>query len=334
MFDKENLSVYYNAPRQLNNKYSPRDEYSRRGGYYGRDRYSTIEEDDNSVCPLCGSTNFTFYPSENQTLCECGCVIEEDLIDRSFNGLSYSQDGSNKTHNGSFKVDTLHDGGLTTTIATGNRGLNGSQIVAAYRLRKAESRNRVVSNKERNLTSANTYLKTIKSHLNLSKDVANDAARFYKAALEADEIHGRSIDDMMAASVYLACKASHPRSAKEISAVTNTEPMTIIRYSKIIKQYVDVKYRPTSPVSFIPRFVSNLNLPKEVEAKAIELVNLLDENQLGNGTQPSSYAAAAIYVACKNLRVKISQKRIVEACDVSETTIRKQSKVIKGMINS
>lgn len=318
MFEPIKSSVYYKAPRQLNNEYSG---------------FNNQAEEDNSVCPICGSPNFKYYPSYNQTLCECGCVIEEDNIDRSINGLGYGENGC-LTHSFTTKSATLHDGGLSTEISEVNGKLRGSKgSYNDYRLRKTANRNRVVGNKERNLTSANHFLGLIKSQLGLSSTIVDEAARFYKVALEADEIHGRSIDEMVAASVYLACKATYPRSAKEISAVTNAEPEIIIRYSKVIKQYVNVNYAPTGPTSFIPRFVGNLNLPTEVEAKAIELVNLLDENQLGNGTQPSSYAAAAIYVACKSLKVKISQKRIVEACEVSETTIRKQSKVIKGVMN-
>jgi transcription initiation factor TFIIB len=51
---------------------------------------------------------------------------------------------------------------------------------------------------------------------------------------------------------------------------------------------------PTSPIDYIPRFCSGLNLKGEVQAKGIEILRQAAEKELTSGRGPTGVAAAAI----------------------------------------
>ena len=54
---------------------------------------------------------------------------------------------------------------------------------------------------------------------------------------------------------------------------------------------------PTSPIDYIPRFCSGLNLKGEVQSQAVEILRQATERELTNGKGPRSVAAAAIYIS-------------------------------------
>ena len=65
----------------------------------------------------------------------------------------------------------------------------------------------------------------------------------------------------------------------------------------------------------------------------IELIKFINDNGFNGGNNPVGIAAAAMYVACQNLGVKRSQKKVAEAAGVSEVTVRKNAKIFNQYLS-
>lgn len=334
IFKLDSLESKENLRRSncINNNFLESNRSFGRTGSFNQD---SLKYDDELVCPECGSTNFTNDFNTHELLCECGCVIDENFIHLSLNSCSYTRDGINKTHNSISYKSLTHDNGLSTDISTNFKGVSEANKLHFHRLRKFNNRTRIQGNKSRNLVIAFSELSRVTSILSLKTPVYKSAGNFYRKSLDLNLIHGRSIESIMAACIYLACrKHGVPRSPDEISAATNVNALTISRNYKLISRKLGVKCNLSSPKDYIPRFISNLGLSNEVEIKALDIIDLTSSNSVLIGKNPTGLAAAAIYLACRYLNVRKSQSTISEFTNVSSVTIRKRYKELNEIYSS
>ena len=284
------------------------------------------------VCPECGSTNFTKDFNTYELLCECGCVVDEDIIDLGPEWNNYENSQKDNSRVGKPKLMGIHDGGLSTDISRSNKGISAGNLAQIKRMRKWQKRSRIHGNKERHLATAFSRLSLIGSQLDLTRSLRESSAKYYRQALDLGLIHGRSIDAILASCIYISCKSANlSRTYDEISKVSNVKSKTIARYEKLLVRELNIKFKPTSPGEYVPRFVSNLSLSKDVEAKSLEILDEIKNK--GVSGKPSALAAGSIYLACKILSVKISQETIAKTTGISPVTIRKRYKLINEVIN-
>ena len=88
-----------------------------------------------------------------------------------------------------------------------------------WRLRKWQIRSRVHSSIDRNLAQAMSELERLSSKVSISAPIKEKAAAIYRKALDKGLVRGRSINSIVAASLYAARgqEAEHPRSLREIT---------------------------------------------------------------------------------------------------------------------
>ncbi|MFB6255299.1 MAG: transcription initiation factor IIB 2, partial [Haloplanus sp.] len=84
--------------------------------------------------------------------------------------------------------------------------------------------------------------------------------------------------------------------------------------------------QPADPESYVPRFVSDLDLPDEVERQARRLVDAAREDGALSGKSPVGIAAAAVYAAALLTNRKVTQSEVSEVANISEVTIRNRYK--------
>jgi transcription initiation factor TFIIB len=70
---------------------------------------------------------------------------------------------------------------------------------------------RVTGSKNKNLEKAMRILSNLGNHLKIMKAVQEQAAFYYRKALQKDLIKGRSIENVMAACLYAACRITRTR---------------------------------------------------------------------------------------------------------------------------
>ncbi|WP_435097635.1 transcription initiation factor IIB [Halarchaeum sp. P4] len=295
---------------------------------------NTVEEEsetrtDTTVCPECGGDLRT-DEGHGETVCvDCGLVVEDDAIDRGPEWRAFnSQEKDQKSRVGAPTTNMMHDKGLSTNIgwqdkdAYGN-SLSSRQRQKMQRLRTWNERFRTRNSKERNLKQALGEIERMSSALGLPKEVRETASVIYRRALKEDLLPGRSIEGVATASLYAAARQMQtPRSIDEVATVSRIDDMEFKRTYRYIVRELKLEVAPADPASYVPRFVSELELNDEVERRARDLLKTAGDKGVTSGKSPVGLAAAAIYAASLLANQKVTQSEVSDVTDVSEVTIR------------
>jgi transcription initiation factor TFIIB len=289
-------------------------------------------ENDTSVqeqCPEC-SGNLVSDAEHGETVCEgCGLVVEEDEIDPGPEWRAFdSRERDKKARVGAPTTNMMHDKGLSTNIGWQNKDAYGNSLSSRQRekmqrLRTWNERFRTRDSKERNLKQALGEIDRMASALGLPKNVRETASVIYRRALEENLLPGRSIEGVATASLYAAARqVGTPRSLDELTTVSRVERIELTRTYRYIVRELQLEIQPADPKSYIPRFVSELDLSDEIERKARDLLDSGRDAGLVSGKSPVGLAAAAIYAASLVTNETVTQSQISEVTGVSEVTIR------------
>ena len=280
-------------------------------------------------CPECGG-NLVTDDERGETVCtECGLVVDEDQIDPGPEWRAFdAKEKDEKSRVGPPTTKTMHDKGLSTNIgwqdkdAYGN-SLGSRQRKKMQRLRKWNERFRTRDSKERNLKQALGEIDRMASALGLPDNVRETASVIYRRALDEDLLPGRSIEGVATSALYAAArKAGTPRSLDEISSVSRVAKDEIARTYRYVVRELNLEIQPADPKSYVPRFVSDLDVSEEVERRARDLLDTATEKGIHSGKSPVGLAAAAVYAAALLSNEKVTQSEVSEVADISEVTIR------------
>ena len=229
-------------------------------------------------------------------------------------------------------TNMMHDQGLSTNIGWQNKdaygnSLSSSQRQKMQRLRTWNERFRTRDSKERNLKQALGEIDRMASALGLPENVRETASVIYRRALEENLLPGRSIEGVATAALYAAARqAGTPRSLDEIAGVSRVDKMELTRTYRYIVRQLGLEVQPADPVSYLPRFTSDLDLSEEAERQARELLESAKSDGVHSGKSPVGLAAAAIYAAALLTNEKVTQSQVSAVTDVSEVTIRNRYK--------
>ncbi|MEE6208761.1 transcription initiation factor IIB 2, partial [Salarchaeum sp. III] len=239
-----------------------------------------------------------------------------------------SAEKDKKSRVGAPTTNMMHDKGLSTNIgwqdkdAYGN-SLSSNQRQKMQRLRKWNERFRTRDSKERNLKQALGEIERMSSALGLPKPVRETASVIYRRALGEDLLPGRSIEGVATSALYAAARqANTPRSLDEVSKVSRVDKDEIARTYRYVVRELGLEVAPADPASYVPRFVSDLNLSDEVERQARELLSNAQDEGITSGKSPVGLAAAAVYAASLLVNERVTQNQVSEVANISEVTIR------------
>ncbi|MHA1291057.1 MAG: transcription initiation factor IIB [Promethearchaeota archaeon] len=274
---------------------------------------------DSNYCPECGGY---LIQSMGDIICrQCGLIIGERLPDISHQGRrAYTTaEKEKRERTGAPISDLLPDMGLTTVIKRQN--------IENPDLRRAAKWNTRLSWEKRNMLIATTELKRIASNLNLPDHVKNMAIRLYKKAFNKKLLKGRSIQGMVAACLYFACRINYlPRTLDEILGETSSNAKNVRRcYSTLIRE-LNLKAPNRDLISLIPKYITELNLDQEIERLSIKLAKEYKLKIYTSGKDPKGICAGVIYLACKIKKRSITQKQIASAIGITEVTLRSRFK--------
>ncbi len=305
--------------------------------------YTTIEinihkklefEEWKNKCTECGKNNIVLDHIHGDLVCEdCGLVINDVFIDEGREWQSFSMgEEYSKARTGPPITELIHDKDLTTFICDGNRDSSGNLLSKKnssqiYRLRKWQRILRRYDAYEKNLSRALTEINRIGSMLGLSNKLREEAAISYKLAMEKNLIRGRSINNIATSCIYIACKSScNPITLDEIAKITYLSKKEIGRTYRFLLREMHLKIEPSKPQDYIERYCNELGLGFTIQKTAKKILDEAEELGILSGKCPSGLAAAAIYIAAKSKKIKITQKKIANICSVTEVTVRNRYK--------
>ncbi len=279
-------------------------------------------------CPECGSKNLIYDEQHGEIICaNCGLVIEEKMIDV---GKDWRQFEDTKRHGRAGAPISMQkfDLGLSTNVG---RAADIYQLGSDkktkkfFRLKKWQER--VGTSIERNLRLALAELVRIVSYLNLPNIVREEAARLYNLALRQGLVRGRSMESVVAACIYAACRTySIPRTLDEIAAASNIERKEVGRTYRFIVRKLGFKIKPSDPKDYIARFGSILKLSPKTQSDALKILKKAESVELTSGRGPAGIAAAALYIAALLNDEKRTQREVADVAGITEVTIRNRYK--------
>ncbi len=280
-------------------------------------------------CPECGGINLFWNKEKGEVICkECGLVIEDKMVDFGQDWREFDDDSSGKKRRtGAPMTYTQYDRGLGTEV--GRKAdlyqLKTKDRNKFFRLRKWQYR--ISTAIERNLKLALAELKRVSSYLKLPESVEEEAARIYTLAVQRGLVRGRSMESVVAGSLYAACRRHDvPRTLDELSEASGIEKKEIGRTYRFVTRELGITILPSNPADYIARFSSSLKLSAETQSRAIEILEQAQKAELTSGRGPTGIAAAALYVSALIHGEKRTQREVADVAGVTEVTIRNRYK--------
>lgn len=287
-------------------------------------------------CPNCASTDLVKDYDQGELICtKCGYVAEDHEIDTSPEWRAFDEEEREKRDRAGAPLSLMiHDGGLSTTVGRPDGRLSEKSAQAAQdqvdKIARWQSRVRVSSSVDRNLSQALNVMLKVGSMLNLPRTVLESASLTYRKALKSRLVRGRSIHGVVAASIYIACKQfGMARSLEEVAnscTISKKEAGRSYRYVAWELSILPPQMKSSSPEGYVTRFSEQLELPRSVEIFAVKLLRTAMELKLTSGRGPAGLAAAVTYVASLLAGAHKTQREVAEVARVTEVTIRNRYK--------
>ena len=177
----------------------------------------------------------------------------------------------------------------------------------------------------------------ISQNAGIPKMIIDDATRFHKQISEAKTFRGLNRDGIIAASIYISCRVNNfPRTAKEIADIFNLDNTSATKGCKNALSIInDIEHNnnnnndeiltlnKTTPLSFIERYCSKLNINNELTSLCKFIAHKIDKNNLIPENTPHSIAGGIIYFVSQICNLNIPKSTINNISKISEVTINK-----------
>ena len=278
-------------------------------------------------CPECGSNNLITDRIHGELVCaDCGLVITDNLIDLGPEWRDFdSEQKSKRARTGAPMTYRIHDKGLSTVV---------SPSLGSRKLQKWQKRTHVASTAEKSFISALSEIDRMASALRLPMNIRETASMLYRKAMNKHLTWGRSIESVTSALLYITCRQyKMSRTLEEVTDISRVGYKEISRTYRFLLRKLDLKVAPASPIDFVPRFCSLLNLGGNIRSKAADITKKAMEAELTNGRGPIGIAAAAIYIAAMISGKHRTQNEVSSVTGVSVSTIGVRYKELSGELD-
>jgi transcription initiation factor TFIIB len=226
----------------------------------------------------------------------------------------------------------MHDKGLSTSIGWQDRDAKGQKLSPEnrsklHRLRKWHRRTKVSDSSQKNLVFALSEINKISDKVNLPKNVIETSSIIYRQALQKKVIRGRTIQSLVVASIYMACRQCGViRTLEDLATAANITKKEAARNYRFLLKTLKQNVPQVNPSRYISKIVNKLNLSGETEQIAVKILVTASDHRFTNGRSPGGIAAACIYISCQLTGERLTQTRIAKVAQVTEVTIRNRYK--------
>jgi transcription initiation factor TFIIB len=298
------------------------------------------DQDSDLRCSICNQENTAITdPNSGEIICSgCGMVISDKIEDTIHpeRRMFTLEEADRNARTGAPSSLARHDMGLSTIIGRENKNATGQKIDTAMRsqierLRTWDLGTRVRTSGDRNFAKAFGQLERLKEKLGLSDTIVEKAAYTYRKVQERGLIRGRTIDSMLAAAVYSACREMEtPRTIKDIAAKSNVKRKDVARSYRLLVVELGVRIPVVNPMKCVARVANKLSISEKTKHHALSMMEEVINKKITAGKEPMGLAATVLYVSSIKTDEKIPQKNIAAASRVTEVTIRKRLKDLKN----
>ncbi len=296
--------------------------------------------DEERTCPECAGTHIVVDDIRGELVCDdCGLVLSDRAMDASPEWSAYSpEEAARISHTGTPRDPLTGAAGLTTVIPSPHRDAHGNSIpldgrAALYRIQRLQRHASHGLPGERSLPEAIRALERCVAALDLPRNVRDEAGFLCRKAIQRQLARGRSIEVLVAAAVYAACRiAGVPRTLDELERVTGLPKTRVGAAYRSLHRELALAVHVSHPADYVERFCSELGLDRRVEREALALVREFEPSGSATSVSPCGTAGAAIYLASIVVGEPRSEKTIAWVAGVSEVTLRNRFLEMKGLL--
>lgn len=285
------------------------------------------------TCTQCGSDKLVYDPARGEMICiSCGYVVIEKEIDKGPEWRAFDGEEREKRSRTGAPLTRFTPDALTTEIDWRSKDAAGRELglkrkVEIFRLRRWHMRAQAQSTLERNLVQTQQELERLGAQLGLPKRVLDRAQEVYRRALETGLVRGRSIESVVAAAVYAACRELKvPRTLDEIAKFTRAGRKDVARCYRLMLRETSLRVPLPNPIDYTPRIGNTLKVSAATIRDALEILKQAQKLGMTAGKDPAGLAAAAIYIAALRRGEVRTQKEVARAAQVTEVTVRNRYK--------
>ncbi|NPA86016.1 MAG: transcription initiation factor IIB [bacterium] len=290
-------------------------------------------------CPRCGNeTDFEYNYETGEVICKrCGFVVgtimevgpewrvfePEDLLERRRTG----------------PIEKLtRVGGPETVMDRSYKDVHGKRLSSLQRAEAARTRKVEIKSalfhEHKHLRYAIGLIQKYIYDLHLPENVAETCAVWYKKLRDEGVMRGRSIEVVAAALIYAVTRQLDiPISLDEIARVTEIPKKEIAKIYRFIVKKLGLKIKIIDPMDYAAKLVKELELGDQVLRLAAKIIEEAKKLDLVAGRSPAGIAAAAVYIAARELGIRKTQKEIAEKANITEVTIRNRYRELQEKIN-
>ena len=228
----------------------------------------------------------------------------------------------------------MPDMGLFTVMGNlsvdgAGRAIAGSLRTSLKRLRKWDYRSQVHSHADRRLKRAMGELEMLSEKVVVSDAVVERAAYIYRKSIPLISARGRSLNTLVAASLYAACRSTQtPRTLKDIGEAANLDRLDIARSYRLLVTENNISQPVDNPSRSISRIAYGAGLNTKVQRRGLEILKRAEREGALTGNSPMGSAAASLYIASVLEGERSSKTHLAMVSGVTKVTIRNRCKVL------
>lgn len=213
-------------------------------------------------------------------------------------------------------------------------GFRDGNTGVARELQRAASRSAGGGRNERNILTAFREISNMCDSFSLPKTISDIAKQLYKRADEEKLLRSKSLDAVIAACIFIACRQAHvPRTFREICQLTRVPKKIIGQCYKTLEQAFNLTpgggmandkgiVAGTGPEELLVRYCNHLALPPAVQSYASDIIIEARKQGIAAGRSPVSIAGAAIFFTSHLLDQTKNIKEIGTVAGVSDSTLK------------
>ena len=287
-------------------------------------------------CHECGSSNIIEDDGRGELTCaDCGLVLESSRISFDKEWRSYnSDDESSRSRVGDPDSPLIADRFLSTGLNY-NRDASGKLIDSQKRWEffRLSNLDRRRNSEIRNLRLALRELQRLTSQLGLGESISHMSSTIYRKCLKANLIRGRSIDVVMASSLYIACRKEEVAvTLKDIQERANASPKELSRCIRVVITELNIKPQNASSNALLQKLGNTLSVTMVTQNEAMKIIDEAKTRGITVGKNPMSIAAAALYIAGVRTGERRTQQQLAIAARTTPVTIRNRFKELMDIL--
>lgn len=267
-----------------------------------------------------------YHPEEENSLIEnhhegtvvctlCGLVVIDQVICEEAEWRAISDNPEKSRVGGAENRFLSSEKNLSTSIAAGSTSKNGYTTSILSNVKRKHI--------DHGIVAGLTRLAEMAERMHVAEMILDYSQYVYTKMYRKCKYKGivLLIDAKVAACMYIACyQTKCPRTINEMCAFTEADRHEIERAVQKICKVLKIKLEKIDCVDLLPRLCGQLALPRSIERKAIEMVDILLKHVSKYQQNPETIAAASIYMVTrisKRKEHRPSKNEIAECVGIS-----------------